>query len=96
METYSAVEVCELVGITYRQLDYWCRQGFIPQMNRYVGSGCQRRFSEGQLAAVRQVKEIMDEIASLKGELDAMRDPIPAFTSPSGYRTTDWRLARTG
>jgi DNA-binding transcriptional MerR regulator len=39
-ETYIAVQVCELAGVTYRQLDYWTRRGFIQSCERNrSGSG---------------------------------------------------------
>lgn len=96
--TYSSTQVMRMVGITYRQLDYWCRSGFIPGMAREIGSGCQREFSDEQVEAVRRVKGIMDEIAMLKGELDSMRVPQEArpqpLPVPHAYRLRD--LARTG
>lgn len=91
---YSSTEVCRLVGITYRQLDYWCRQGFVPGMNREIGSGCQRVFSDDQLQAVRRVAGIMNEIEMLKGELDALRQPVTRDVSRRTFTLRE--LARTG
>ena len=30
-EGFSGPQVCELVGITYRQLDYWARTGLLVE-----------------------------------------------------------------
>jgi len=90
--TYSSTEVCCLVGITYRQLDYWCRQGFIPGAAQRVGSGCPRRFDADQVEAFRHVKDLMDEIADIEAELDSMRIRQPArATMRDVGRLRDWR-----
>lgn len=58
-ETLNSKELTELVGITYRQLDYWCRQGYIhPIGNDTPGSGKQRRFSPAILPKVKLIAKI--------------------------------------
>ena len=43
---YRAPQVCKLVDITYRQLDYWARTSLItPSIQSAHGSGSQRRYS---------------------------------------------------
>lgn len=50
---YSAPRVCELAGITYRQLDYWTRIGLIaPSVAVSNGSGTRRRFSARDVKVV--------------------------------------------
>ena len=45
-EGFSGPQVCELVGITYRQLDYWARTGLlVPTIAVAKGSGSKRRYS---------------------------------------------------
>lgn len=68
---YTATEVCELLGVTYRQLDYWCRQEYIRIGTDARGSGSRRRFSEEEVAALarciertRQANAILDRFAS--------------------------------
>lgn len=61
METqplYRTEEVCELVGCTYRQLDYWVRTGVIRPHTQASGSGTQRFFSEADIKEVRMVADI--------------------------------------
>lgn len=56
----SAPQVCRLVGISYRQLDYWCRLGLIrPVASESRGSGVARRFDEAQLPAIRLAAHLM-------------------------------------
>lgn len=55
-ETISSVELQELTGASYRQIDYWCRQGYIqPVGDGTPGTGQRRRFDP---AIVRKVKLI--------------------------------------
>jgi DNA-binding transcriptional MerR regulator len=45
-EGFSGPQVCTLVGITYRQLDYWARTGLLtPTIASAKGSGSKRRYS---------------------------------------------------
>ena len=40
---YRGPQVCAIVGITYRQLDYWARTGLLrPSLVDAKGSGSQR------------------------------------------------------
>lgn len=100
-ERCSSMQVLDLMKaedqpITYRQLDYWCRSGYVPGQEGEVGSGCQREFSAEQVEAVRRVAGIMRDIEMLKGELDSMRIRREPQRLPvhHGYQLRD--LARTG
>lgn len=44
--------VAKLAGITYRQLDYWLRRGFVYVSDPEPGSGYQRQFSLTESAQV--------------------------------------------
>lgn len=58
---YRAPQVCGIVGITYRQLDYWARTGFIvPSLQRARGSGSQRLYSFADLVQLKVVKRLID------------------------------------
>ena len=66
-EGYRAPQVCNLVGITYRQLDYWARTGLIvPSISAAHGSGSQRRYSFGDIVQLKVVKRLLDAGMSLK------------------------------
>jgi DNA-binding transcriptional MerR regulator len=50
---YSSGDVCRLAGVTYRQLGYWCRTGFIPGVERRSpGTGRKRFFSSTQVMLI--------------------------------------------
>jgi DNA-binding transcriptional MerR regulator len=70
---YRAPQVCSLVGITYRQLDYWARTGLIqPSVQSAQGSGTQRRYSFGDIVQLKVVKRLLDAGMSLKKIRSAM------------------------
>lgn len=51
----SSTEVLKRVGCTYRQLDYWCREGVITPTVEATGNGSRRRFSERQVRILRLI-----------------------------------------
>ena len=58
---YRAPQVCRIVGITYRQLDYWARTGFmVPSLQQARGSGSQRLYSFADLVQLKVVKRLID------------------------------------
>lgn len=58
--TLSSTEVCDLVGCTYRQLDYWARVDLIAATAKQAaGSGTKRRFTARDLAMVHVVHQVM-------------------------------------
>ena len=70
---YRAPQVCNLVGITYRQLDYWARTGLIlPSLQTAQGSGSQRLYDFGDIVQLKVVKKLLDAGMSLKKIRTAM------------------------
>jgi phage terminase Nu1 subunit (DNA packaging protein) len=54
---YSTEEVAALSGLTYRIVDYWCRQGAISPRVEASGSGSRRRFSPDQAEWLLRIGE---------------------------------------
>ena len=64
---YRGPQACKVVGITYRQLDYWTRTGLIvPSIQEAKGSGTQRLYSFGDLLQLKVIKRLTDAGASLR------------------------------
>lgn len=64
---YRVPEVCRVVGITYRQLDYWARTGLVlPSVRDAGGSGTQRLYSFRDLVQLRVIKKLIDAGVSLQ------------------------------
>lgn len=70
---YRAPQVCNIVGITYRQLDYWARTGLIrPSLQTASGSGTQRLYAFTDVVQLKVVKRLLDAGMSLKKIRQAM------------------------
>jgi DNA-binding transcriptional MerR regulator len=66
-EGFRGPQVCSIVGITYRQLDYWARTDLIrPSLADAKGSGTQRRYSYRDLVELKVIKSLLDAGVSLK------------------------------
>ncbi len=64
---YGGPQVCKLVGISYRQLDYWARTDLLrPSLADAAGSGTQRRYSYRDLVALKVIKSLLDAGLSLQ------------------------------
>jgi DNA-binding transcriptional MerR regulator len=66
-EGYRGPQVCAVVGITYRQLDYWARTDLLrPSISEARGSGSQRRYSYLDLVHLKVIKRLLDAGISLQ------------------------------
>ena len=64
---FAAPEVCKIVQITYRQLDYWARTELVtPSIRDASGSGTQRLYSFQDLVTLRVIKNLLDTGVSLQ------------------------------
>lgn len=64
---FRVPEVIRIVGISYRQLDYWARTGLVrPSVQDAAGSGSQRLYSFQDLATLRIIKKLLDTGVSLQ------------------------------
>ena len=77
---YSGPVVCSVVGISYRQLDYWARTDLLrPSLVDAAGSGTQRRYSYRDLVALKVIKSLLDGGVSLqtaRKAIDYLRDHL--------------------
>jgi len=64
---YRGPIACAAAGITYRQLDYWARTGFIePSVRPASGSGSARLYGFRDILVLRVVKRLLDTGISLQ------------------------------
>ncbi len=69
--SFSGKRSAEIVGITYRQLDYWARTDLVrPSLADATGSGSRRRYSYRDLLKLKVIKTLLD--AGLR--LETVRD----------------------
>ena len=58
---FRGPQVCSIVGITYRQLDYWDRTGLSrPSLAKARGSGSQRLYAYKDLLELKVIKQLLD------------------------------------
>jgi DNA-binding transcriptional MerR regulator len=61
VDGFRGTQVCTVVGITYRQLDYWARTGLLrPSIVDATGSGSKRRYSYGDVLELKVIKRLLD------------------------------------
>ena len=70
---YRGPLVCKIVGITYRQLDYWARTDLVrPSVCDANGSGTQRLYSYRDLVELKVIKRLLDADISLQAARKAI------------------------
>ncbi len=58
---FSGTQTAKVVGISYRQLDYWARTDLIrPSLSDARGSGSRRRYSYSDLLELKTIKKLLD------------------------------------
>jgi DNA-binding transcriptional MerR regulator len=71
---YSGTQAAAVVGITYRQLDYWARTDLVrPSLSDATGSGSRRRYSYGDLLELRLIKTLLDAGIKLESVREVFR-----------------------
>jgi DNA-binding transcriptional MerR regulator len=81
---YRVPDVCRIVGITYRQLDYWARTELVtPSIKDAHGSGSQRLYSFQDLVTLRVIKSLLDTGVSLQRVRKAV-DHLVSMDRPIG------------
>jgi hypothetical protein len=75
---YRVPEVCRIVGISYRQLDYWARTNLVtPSVREAGGSGTQRLYSFQDLLQLKVVKNLLDAgvaLQQIRKAIDYLKD----------------------
>jgi DNA-binding transcriptional MerR regulator len=70
---YRGPQVCKIVGITYRQLDYWARTDLVrPSVMDANGSGTQRLYSFRDLLELKLIKQMLDAGLALQSARKAV------------------------
>ncbi|HEX9257906.1 MAG TPA: MerR family transcriptional regulator [Acidimicrobiales bacterium] len=79
-EGFSGTKTAEVVGITYRQLDYWARTDLVrPSLADASGSGSRRRYSYRDLLELRMIKNLLDagiRLETVRDVFDYLRSHV--------------------
>jgi DNA-binding transcriptional MerR regulator len=77
---WSGPEVCKIVDITYRQLDYWDRTDLLkPSLTPAQGSGTQRSYSYRDLLQLKVIKGLLDagvRLQTARKVIGSLRDGL--------------------
>ena len=92
---FRSPQVCKVVGITYRQLDYWDRSGLLgPSLQVASGSGTQRLYTFQDVVTLRVIKRLKDAGTSLH-KIRLAFDQLEAQVG-EGWRESDITLLSDG
>ena len=79
---FSGRRTAEVVGISYRQLDYWARTDLVrPSLTDASGSGTRRRYSYQDLLELRVIKTLLDagiKLESVREVFNYLREHVTA------------------
>jgi len=80
VEGFSGARTAEIVGISYRQLDYWARTDLVrPSLVDAAGSGSHRRYTYTDLLELRVIKSLLDagiKLANVREVFTYLRDQL--------------------
>jgi DNA-binding transcriptional MerR regulator len=71
---FSGTRAAQVVGITYRQLDYWARTDLVrPSLSDATGSGSRRQYSYRDLLELKVIKNLLDAGIKLESVREVFR-----------------------
>ena len=79
---FSGTKAASVVGISYRQLDYWARTDLVrPSLADASGSGSRRLYSYRDLLELRVIKSLLDagiKLESVRKAFTYLRENVDA------------------
>jgi len=92
---FGGPQVCQLVGITYRQLDHWARTGLLrPSLAEAQGSGSKRRYSYRDVLELKVIKRLLDggvSLQSARRAVGCLRQDLGADLASANLVLSDTR-----
>ena len=80
LQGYSTQLAADVVGITYRQVDYWARTELIaPSLVPATGSGSRRLYSYDDLVRLKVIKRLLDngiKLEKVRAIFDYVRNEL--------------------
>ncbi len=99
-EGFRGPQVCAIVGITYRQLDYWARTDLLrPSISEARGSGTQRCYSYLDLVQLKVIKQLLDagfDVRRARKAIDCLRSSGEEIGAANLVIEKDRALLRSG
>ena len=98
VEGFSGKRAADIVGISYRQLDYWARTDLIrPSLADAHGSGSRRRYTYRDLLELKLVKTLLDngiKLESIREAFGYLRDQFGTDVSTAKLVISGTRKSR--
>jgi DNA-binding transcriptional MerR regulator len=93
---YRGPQVCSIVGITYRQLDYWTRTDLIKaSVADAKGSGTQRLYSYEDLLQIKVIKSLLDsgfDLKKVRKVVDTLRERLGEDVASANLVISDGQI----
>jgi DNA-binding transcriptional MerR regulator len=71
---FSGTKTAQIVGISYRQLDYWARTDLVkPSVTAATGSGSRRLYAYSDLLELKVIKNLLDAGIKLESVREVFR-----------------------
>lgn len=87
VEGFSGRRAAEVVGISYRQLDYWARTDLVrPSLMDAAGSGSRRLYSYTDLLELKVIKNLLDagiKLESVREAFSFLKEHLQADVASS-------------
>ena len=99
---YTGKRTAEIVGITYRQLDYWARTDLLrPSVADASGSGSRRSYNYQDLLELKVIKTLLDagiRLETVRGIFEYLRNELGEDVASANLviSGTTTMLVRTG
>ncbi|HUJ78693.1 MAG TPA: MerR family transcriptional regulator [Nitrospiria bacterium] len=92
---YGAKEICQAVGISHRQLDYWVLIGVVtPHLERH-GAKLFRRFSRHDVTVLQRIKHLIDEGVVVSRAAERVHREMGQGTALDSAPSNDGRATST-
>ncbi len=95
VDGFRGTQVCAVVGITYRQLDYWARTGLLrPSITDASGSGSKRRYSYSDVVELKVIKRLLDagmKLQQARQAVECLRGDLGVDLASAQLVVTDGR-----
>jgi hypothetical protein len=88
--SYTSTEACRLAGCSYRQLDYWAREGKLGPPKR-PGAGKDRSFEDYEVVLLRACALMVEVVPQAQWDVSSV---VPELRTAYRHdpRLTGWRL----
>lgn len=99
----KALDLCHRAGITYRQLDYWSRVGYVHERNPGPGSGYSRDYDDTEVAVamrmgalVRARVQVRDAASTARWMVEQIADTVTVTIPDAPDLTITYRYRPPG